>query len=260
MVDSVTLSIIEYQSKRVLTTQQLAEAYQTEPNNIQMNFANNRERFLVGRDYHFLQGEELKDFKNYTNDIGLVGQRAPSLYLWTERGANRHSKILDTDKAWQQFDLLEETYFQIKNVPQLSQLEILAQSAQILLEQDKAIKQLTATQTKQAEELQGMRDVISLDTTSWREDTKKLLNKIAHKIGDITQVRELRAESYKLLDLRMGVSLQTRLTNKRRRMADNGVCKSARDKLNVIDVIAEDKKLIEGYTAIIKEMAVKYGC
>lgn len=57
----------------------------------------------------------------------------------------------------------------------------------------------------------------------------------------------------------MGVDLQTRFTNKRRRMADNGVCKSARDKLSFVDVIAEDKKLIEGYTAIVKEMAIKYG-
>ena len=57
----------------------------------------------------------------------------------------------------------------------------------------------------------------------------------------------------------MGVSLQIRLTNKRRRMADEGVSKSKRDKLNYLDIIAEDKKLIEGYTAIVKEMAIKYG-
>ena len=36
------------------------------------------------------------------------------LYLWTERGANRHCKILDTPKAWEQFDNLEETYFMVK--------------------------------------------------------------------------------------------------------------------------------------------------
>lgn len=42
-------------------------------------------------------------------------------------------------------------------------------------------------------------------------------------------------------------------------MADEGVCKSARDKLTKVDVIADDKKLIEIYLAIVKEMAVKYG-
>ena len=57
---------------------------------------------------------------------------------------------------------------------------------------------------------------------------------------------------------RMCVSLGIRLTNKRRRMAEEGVSKSKRDKLNYLDIIAEDKKLIEGYVAIIKEMAIKY--
>ena len=42
-------------------------------------------------------------------------------------------------------------------------------------------------------------------------------------------------------------------------MADEGVCKSKRDKLNRVDVIADDKKLIEIYVAIVKETAVKYG-
>jgi anti-repressor protein len=42
-------------------------------------------------------------------------------------------------------------------------------------------------------------------------------------------------------------------------MADEGVCKSKRDKLTYVDIIAEDKVLIELYVAIIKEMAIKYG-
>ncbi|CUH95912.1 hypothetical protein P22_1998 [Propionispora sp. 2/2-37] len=62
-----------------------------------------------------------------------------------------------------------------------------------------------------------------------------------------------------MLNDRLGVNLESRLTNKRRRMAEEGVCKSKRDKLNPLDVIAEDKKLIEGYVAIAKDMAIKYG-
>jgi hypothetical protein len=42
-------------------------------------------------------------------------------------------------------------------------------------------------------------------------------------------------------------------------MAEEGICKSKRDKLNKMDIIAEDKKLIEGYIAITKELAIKYG-
>lgn len=67
-----------------------------------------------------LKGNDLKKFKNFVNnsnyvtDSYLVDPRTSSLYLWTERGANRHSKILDTDQAWKQFDVLEETYFKVK--------------------------------------------------------------------------------------------------------------------------------------------------
>jgi hypothetical protein len=42
-------------------------------------------------------------------------------------------------------------------------------------------------------------------------------------------------------------------------MAGEGVCKSRRDKLNKMDVIADDKKLIEIYIAVVKEMSIKYG-
>ena len=42
-------------------------------------------------------------------------------------------------------------------------------------------------------------------------------------------------------------------------MALNGASKSKIDSLNHLDAIADDKKLIEGYIAIIKEMAIKYG-
>lgn len=144
-------------------------------------------------------------------------------------------------------------------VKPMSQLEILAQATQALLEQDKEIKRLSATQTEQAEEIKDIREIVALSPNDWRKETASLINKMARNLGSNDHIRDIRAESYKLLNERFGVSLEQRLINKRRRMADEGVCKSKRDKLNHMDVIAEDKKLIEGYVAIIKEMAIKYG-
>lgn len=46
---------------------------------------------------------------------------------------------------------------------------------------------------------------------------------------------------------------------KKKNMALNGANKSRIDNLNQLDVIEDDRKLIEGYVAIIKEMAIKYG-
>ena len=78
-------------------------------------------------------------------------------------------------------------------------------------------------------------------------------------MGGFDYIKEVNTEIYRLVEERAGVSLSTRLTNKRTRMAGEGICKSKRDKLTKVDIIADDKKLIEIYLAIVKEMAVKYG-
>lgn len=108
------LITVNYDNQRVLTTKQLAEVYEIDTNSLSKNFSNHKNRFVEGIHYYLLKGDDLKAFKNYMNDIQVVGKRTPHLYLWTERGANRHCKILDTDKAWEQFDNLEETYFRVK--------------------------------------------------------------------------------------------------------------------------------------------------
>ena len=108
------LQIIEREGQRVLTTQQLAEGYGASENNIKNNFANNKVRFIEGKHYYFVQGEQLKEFKNQVNDIDLVPKHTASLYLWTEKGALRHAKILDTDQAWDVYEQLEDTYFRAR--------------------------------------------------------------------------------------------------------------------------------------------------
>lgn len=141
----------------------------------------------------------------------------------------------------------------------MTQLEIIAANAAALVEQERRMNEIATRQEEQARQLKGIREVVALSPNDWRKDTSVLVNKMAQSMGGFENTRAIRAESYRLLDERMGVDLGCRLTNKRRRMADEGVCKSKRDKLNQLDVIAEDKKLIEGYVAIIKEMAIKYG-
>ena len=108
-----TLVPINYSNTRVLTTEQLAEVYGCKQIQIQQNFKNNKNRFVVGKHYFKLEGETLKAFKNSLENIESVGigLRAPSIILWTRQGASRHCKMLGTDKAWDMFDLLEESYF-----------------------------------------------------------------------------------------------------------------------------------------------------
>ena len=110
------LTVLKNKNERVLTTKQLAECYGTEENNIVKNFSNNKYRFVEGKHYYLLVGEELRNFKHEVNDIHVVANNVNKLYLWTEKGASRMCKILDTDKAWEQFDILEETYFNVKEL------------------------------------------------------------------------------------------------------------------------------------------------
>ena len=63
---------------------------------------------------------------------------------------------------------------------------------------------------------------------------------------------------YAQVNSRAGVNLNTRLNNLRKRAIENGASKTAVDKLNIVDVIAQDKKLIEIYVKVVREMAVQY--
>lgn len=110
-VGSHEIREIEWNSERVITTAQLAEVYETSVDNVRVNFNNNKDKFQIGKHYFLLEGDALREFKHCVNDIYAVKPSTRQLYLWTRRGASRHCKILDTEKAWEQFDSLEEAYF-----------------------------------------------------------------------------------------------------------------------------------------------------
>lgn len=153
------------------------------------------------------------------------------------------------------------------SVQQPNAFENLSPQLQVLIQMETRQKQIEARQAEQATALAGLEqklqntcEVIALDKTAWRKDSEHLINKIARATGEgYGGIRLVYEEIYRSIESRAGVSLNTRLTNKRNRMAGEGVCKSKRDKLTRVDIIAEDKKLIEIYVAIVKELAVKYG-
>lgn len=105
------LSPIENEGKRVLTTAQLAEAYETDKKVISNNFNRNADRYTEGKHFYCLTGEELKNFcvreiHEYKNL-----EKIRTLYLWTEKGALLHAKSLNTDKAWEVYDYLVAVSF-----------------------------------------------------------------------------------------------------------------------------------------------------
>ena len=146
------LMVLEHNSIRVMTTEQLAEAYGCAPKQIQQNFNNNRVRFIAGKHFFVLEGQDLQTFRLQVENIELqISPKTRHLYLWTERGAARHSKMLGTERAWDVFEQLEDSYFKVaKN---MTPEEFLLYSAQRMVEQAKAIKAANARIDKVDERL-----------------------------------------------------------------------------------------------------------
>ena len=71
--------IVEVKGIRVLTTHQIAESYDVKEIQISQNFKNNRQRFLEGKHYISLSGDELRAFKNQLekNRSGQVKNISP---------------------------------------------------------------------------------------------------------------------------------------------------------------------------------------
>jgi len=105
--------IIEHQNQRILTTAQLATAYGTDEKRISENFVNNKDRYTEGKHFYSLSGEQLKAFKEGSPQIAEYLKYAPSVYLWTEKGAWLHAKSLNTDRAWEAYEKLVDDYFRV---------------------------------------------------------------------------------------------------------------------------------------------------
>lgn len=106
------LDVIEHSDIRVLTTAQMAEAFNTNAKLITRNFQRNAERYTAGEHYFSLSGEELKQFKaSRQNDASL--KYVSVLYLWTEKGAWLHAKSLNSEEAWTAYQMLIDSYYQV---------------------------------------------------------------------------------------------------------------------------------------------------
>lgn len=110
-----SLSPISYKEVPCISTEMLAQAYEVEAKQIRQNFANNKERFVEGKHFYSLSGNELREFKHNVEifDSVKIARNVNALTLWTERGAARHAKMLNSDRAWDVFELLEETFFRV---------------------------------------------------------------------------------------------------------------------------------------------------
>ncbi len=106
--------IVGYQNVAVVTTRMLADYYETEPAQVLNNFNRNSERFIEGKHYFRLAGEERKNWhlslsKRYGK---IIDMRGGNILLWTKRGTFNHAKLINTDQAWNVYEMLQDFYFE----------------------------------------------------------------------------------------------------------------------------------------------------
>lgn len=110
-----SIPAISHKQIPCITTELLARLYGTDTNNIKVNYTRNSDRFIEGKHFFKLMGDDLKILRvTLSNSQNPVSPKTRSLILWTERGAARHAKMLETDQAWEVFEKLEDCYFSQK--------------------------------------------------------------------------------------------------------------------------------------------------
>lgn len=256
------IKVENHDGKLVVTSRRVAEDFEKEHRSVlksiddikeQMGVAQNHADLFIETEYQHDQNKQ--KYREYliTRDgfsllvMGFTGAKALEWKLKYIEAFNRmenHIKEQQAPKCLE--DVMIQSLLEMKAVKQ----QLNAVNEKVLIADQKA----EAVQN----DLQSMRDVYSLNPNSWRADTTKLINAIANQMGGFDHIREVREESYKILDQRAGARLGIRLTNMKKNVQVETGSKSKADKVSKLDVIAADKKLIEVYCLIVKEMAIKY--
>ncbi|EDR8059293.1 ORF6N domain-containing protein [Salmonella enterica subsp. salamae] len=94
-----TLSPITHNQIPVITTELLARFYATKAEYIRRNHNRNEGRFIEGKHFFIAKGETLEKLKKSLRPFQEIAPNVRKLILWTERGAARHAKMLETDQA-----------------------------------------------------------------------------------------------------------------------------------------------------------------
>lgn len=242
--------------KKAMLVKEVSEIHGQPLKEINRRINTNRNRFKNGVDIiDLLSGSEpLRELATLNGWIG--SNRTQNVYLLSERGYAKLLKILEDDKAWELYDILVDEYFNMrKQQIDTTQLSPELQMFQTLFT---TLATQELNQKKLERKVDNISEIVALNSTDWRKDTTLILNKIARKQGGFEMYRKIRNESYEILEQRASAKLSIRVNNKKKIMALEGVSKSKIDKVSNLDIIGEDKRLLEIYLAIVKEMAIRY--
>lgn len=188
--------------------------------------------------FNALANQELQD-----HTLTLDMAKEISMIQRNDKGKQARQYFIQVEKQYKQDQL---------DMQELSpELQMFSQMLKVNAEHERKIKRLD-------QKVDNITEIVSLNTTEWRKTAQGLIHKMAKTEGGFGAYQQIQGDIYKEVDARAGSSLKTRLTNLRQRMALNGSCKSAINRLNRLDVIDADKRLKQIYMAVVKDFAIKY--
>jgi hypothetical protein len=203
------LKPIKSNGQRVLTTALLADAYGTDPDRINRNFNRNKERYQENKHFFLVEGDELRRLRA-TGQIDLP-QNLNKIYLWTEKGAWLHAKSLNTDQAWDAYEMLVDDYYNIKeNVVPMSKDQALVtvlRTTADLVEDTQAIKEEQHELRKIVSQIDNkVEEQITLDSGQQRRLQKGVAHRVYEFTNDKQEAAKLFRELYREIKDRFGVA------------------------------------------------------
>lgn len=119
------------------------------------------------------------------------------------------------------------------------------------IESDKKVDQLVG-------QVNNISNIVSITNVDWRKKVDVILKKIARKWTGVEPYRSVRNLSYERLEERASCNLNIRLNNRKERANAQGMTKSYVQKISKLDCISEEKRLVEIYLQVVKEMAIQF--
>jgi prophage antirepressor-like protein len=125
----------------------------------------------------------------------------------------------------------------------------------MIIMQAESVKKLKRKVDHQEEQIQSIKEAVIHTDQDWRNWVNRQLNSIAFRNKNY---KEIRRQSYDILENRGRCRLEIRLSNLKERLEQAGAKKSKINKVSKLDVIEEDPRLKEIYTSIVEKLVIKY--
>lgn len=227
---------------------------------------------MVGREHK----EVLRDIRKIESHLGTESNSALSKYFSKTTYKDSTGRILPSyDLSKMGCELYSTrmtgekgTQFAISYIEHFNKMEnhIKSQQYRVPANDFEALEMMFRIQKGNREEVKqikkdvyNIREIVSLETKDWRNDTNKVLNRIAQTLGGGMYHKDVRSEAYQLLETKGRCKLDQRVNNRKAKALANGSSKTAVQKISKLDVIGEEPRLIEIYISVIQKMAIKYG-